>query len=622
MNLGNESVPIVRRFALDAGLWYCVPTIFMAIYTLGFSLPLRSLAFHALVMAVPLAGLILARLGIARWVANGNLAVWIAAVLTGALIATMIVYYCLVIGGLRSWGGIISWSVISGYARQAPALAATFGFAPLTVVIAAITAFVALLAILRIYLRRFDWTRAVAGRMSAMTLTILLVCGYGILGAGIYQFCADPWTQHAEPVSLTLFQDPLSEEVQGHAMDRITVAILDRKEGEARAAYSPAAPAVRRNLVLIVIDAQRPDHMGIYGYARDTTPNLCRLARTRPVRKVESVHSSCADTACGLLSLSSSKFPRQFSFRPFTLQQVMRRNGYSVHMILGGDHTRFYGLKRFYGEVDTFYDGAGAQGYFMNDDKLVQDRLAAMPPSNGTPAMFQFHLMSTHMLGKHADADAHFEPAATYVTRFRNTDIGPGSLKDETATNYYDNGVLKSDRMVQSLLGMLEEKGYMGNTLVVITADHGEALGEHGMFVHMNSVREEVLRIPLLMISYGYEPERALLPRPAPAQVDIAPTILAELGLPVPANWSGRALQEPQGTDFIHFEEHENIGLIDRRDPAHLWKYWSNARTGAEHAFDLSLDPGESRDVPAQGMPDGLRDEWRRQVLPGRSLVR
>jgi arylsulfatase A-like enzyme len=172
---------------------------------------------------------------------------------------------------------------------------------------------------------------------------------------------------------------------------------------------------------------------------------------------------------------------------------------------------------------------------------------------------------------------------------------------------------------VRALLDMLEAKGYLSNTLVAITADHGEALGEHGMFVHMNSVREEALRIPLLLIAHGYTPELPLLPRAAPAQVDIAPTLLAELALPIPPTWQGRPLQAQQTDDCIYFEGNQNFGLIDRSDPARIMKYWANADSGAEHAFDLSADPHEQRDLFG-AVPRATLLAWRARVVAGTPL--
>ena len=465
MHAGSNAIQMARRVALDALLWYCVPAVFMVVYLHRFSMPAAALVPHLLIVAIPLAALVLVRLTVARVVPSSTVRTAIGAPLLAAMLSVMLLYYTLVIAGLKSWGGVIAWNVIPSYAQQAPAYLANLGFAPLLVAAAAALAFAALVAACWLYLRRFDWTATAANSMRGRVLAAVLLGGVGLLGASVYNVSAQPWTHESEPVSLTLFRDPMSAEVQGHAIDSVAAASLDRREDAARAAYVPAANGPRRNLILIVIDAQRPDHMSLYGYPRETTPHLDELARTREVRKLDFVHASCPDTGCGMLSLSSSKFPRQFSFKPFTLQQVMRRNGYRVHMILGGDHTKFYGLRDFYGEVDSYYDGSEAKGYYMNDDQLVLDRLAGMPDADGMPTMFQFHLMSTHMLGKHDDAEAHFQPARSYVLRFHDSDIGAGSTAEQSATNYYDNGVRKSDRMVRALLDMLEAKGYLRNAL-------------------------------------------------------------------------------------------------------------------------------------------------------------
>ena len=76
-----------------------------------------------------------------------------------------------------------------------------------------------------------------------------------------------------------------------------------------------------------------------------------------------------------------------------------------------------------------------------------------------------------------------------------------------TATNYYDDGILSADHVIQKLVELLRQKGYLRKALVVVTADHGEALGEHGIFAHANSVHEEVLKVPVVFIANGYEPD-------------------------------------------------------------------------------------------------------------------
>ncbi len=119
-----------------------------------------------------------------------------------------------------------------------------------------------------------------------------------------------------------------------------------------------------------------------------------------------------------------------------------------------------------------------------------------------------------------------------------------------------------------------------------------------------------------MLISYGYEPERPVNVRAFTSQVDIAPTILAECGLPAPGSWAGRALQEPASPDFTFFEQKVYLGVIDHRDPRNVLKYWLDTSAGTEHAFNLSSDPAENTDVLA-GTPPDRRQEWRLHALTG-----
>jgi arylsulfatase A-like enzyme len=187
---------------------------------------------------------------------------------------------------------------------------------------------------------------------------------------------------------------------------------------------------------------------------------------------------------------------------------------------------------------------------------------------------------------------------------------GPGGEPPKSAVNFYDNGVLQADSMIDALLLQLQNKGYLRNSLVVITADHGESLGEHGLFTHANSVREELLRIPLILISYGNEARLRGPLRDFSSQVDIAPTILSELELPVPRTWQGRPLDDPHGLPLSYFGEHAFAGVIDRRDRQHAWKYSLDRHSGTERVFDLEHDPHENLDLHAL-LPAGLMNDLR-----------
>lgn len=606
-----EPARVARRLGMDAALWYCAPAVFLLLYVGRYSKPATAIEPHLLLLALPLLLLMLARLVLARPGVNATFGRVAAAVLTATVLAALMIYYCIVLVGLGGWGGVVAWNVIPTFFAQASVMLDALGVSPQLAACVLMIGYAGLSAGCWFYLKHFDWAAELARGVSGWTLAALVVCGSGIVAIEIYQLTLRSWTLSGEPVSLTLFPPGGALDLEGYSVNPLTASNLDRLEDAARSAYRPTA-VEPKNVILIIVDGLRPDHMGIYGYPRETTPNLVRISKEQPTRIVPEVHSSCGDTICAMFSLFSSKFPREFSFRPFTLQDVLRVNGYRVHMILSGDHTFFYSLKSFYGHVDSFYDGTQAHGYFMNDDRLVLDHLAAMPAWDGVPAMFQFHLMSAHILRRNDVVPGKFQPAARYVFH-DSRDTGSGGLTPQSAVNFYDNGVLGADSIVNDLLKTLQAKGYLRNALVVITSDHGESLGEHGLFHHANSVREELLHIPLVLISFGYQPSFAQASRAFPSQVDIAPTILADLGLPRPQTWSGRPLQE-SGPDFSYFEEQTFAGLIDHRDPHNVWKYWINRTTGRDHVFNLSADPREDHDL-SHGVPAALLSDWRGRTV-------
>lgn len=304
---------------------------------------------------------------------------------------------------------------------------------------------------------------------------------------------------------------------------------------------------------------------------------------------------------------------------PFTLQQVLTSYGYHINAVLAGDHTNFYGIRKFWGatDSDSYFDGSMTSHGYMNDDQVALDRLATFPEWNGTPTMVQFHVMAAHILNKHDKGP--FLPAQSYAICINRGNCAEGK-PDPAIVNYYDNGVVKADRVISDILKILKLKKYLQNSLVVITADHGESLGEHGLYLHANSVWGEVLRVPLLFISYGYHPPRRFVSGKFASQVDIAPTILTEFQMPVPVTWVGKALQAQEHEDFTYFEEAGFVGLYDHRSSQHRWKYWVDNRSGDEYAFDMKTDQHEQTNVIAR-IQSGLKQEWRAKLLTGTYLT-
>jgi glucan phosphoethanolaminetransferase (alkaline phosphatase superfamily) len=604
-----SAAAISRRVALDVAIWLAAPAITLILYIERYLAPADAVLPHVRLVFVPFFGLTAARL-LAAATLSARTARLLSAIAAGALLFVLLAYYALLFIGLDSWGRVISWDLITSYSREATQFVEALGLSVPIVLGIALFAYVALAAGAWAYLSRFDWCGAVVSTARPGAVALVIFSTGATCAIETYRFSYDPAVAAGEPVSLTLH--PQEADFQGHGIDRLRAARLDSAENDARAAYRPAAAAPRRNVFLIVVDALRVDHMGIFGYARDTTPHLARLEQEGRLRKAAAMRSVCASSVCGLIALGSSRYVHDFSEHPITLQEVLRRNGYAVHMILSGNHLGFYGLKDAYGALDSYYDAQRQSRRYMNDDALVLDRLESMPAFDGKPVMIQFHLMSTHLLGQREAKFAKFAPAANYALFHSASGKAVAS-----AVNYYDNGVLQTDAVIARILGVLREKGYLEDAIVAITADHGEALGEHGYVQHGNSVREQVLRIPFVLLSYG-APLSAIPAERIASQIDIAPTILAELKLPAPSTWRGTPLQQPLAHDFLHFQERWDIGIVDARDAAHLWKYWLDTRGAGEYAYDLLADPGEDHNR-IDSVSAALKREWRLQVLESAS---
>lgn len=597
-----------RRIAADLALWYSLPCAFLVAYVSLLRQPGSAVLPHMAAMALPFAVLIILRLVLSLLIPNAALRLLASSLTLAAFMGAALIYYVLVLISVGYWGGVVSWIAIPTFFRQAPDIAAAIGIPGIVAGTAVVALLGAMIAACWFYLKRLDWTMELRrpARVKAVAIAAVF-CALWLQVAGV---TAAPWINQAEPLSMTLFPLAKGRDIEGLHISDSAAGVLDGIEDRARAAYIPAA-GPKPNLILIVVDALRPDHMSLYGYGRKTTPYLDQLARTQGVRKLVA-HTACSDTVCGLLSLTGSRPPRDFSFHPFGIHEVLRRNGYRVHMILSGDHSLFHPMKSYYGTVDSWFDGNSVRSASIDDDQPVIDHLAAMPDWDRSPTMFQFHLMSAHVT-RRDDGKRAFSPAHSYLLAPSIDYDGPAMVLP-SATNYYDNGVFAADRVIETLLGQLRQKGYLQHALVVITADHGESLGEHGVFMHANSVREEVLKVPVVFIDYGYEPGDTITAAPFPLQADIAPTILTELKIPRPTTWKGRPLQERSEAPVTYIEERDFVGLIDNRQPGSHWKYWLDRARGAEFAFDLSADPHEMHNLIRQ-IPAAVLGDWRARVV-------
>lgn len=396
-----------------------------------------------------------------------------------------------------------------------------------------------------------------------------------------------------EPIGLSLFR-AFSSQLQSHEIKENPE--LENLEKKSRASYSKNPSNENRNLILIIGDALRSDHMGIYGYYRNTTPRLSKSAKAQQTLLAKGTRSTCAESTCGILSLISSRPLRFIPKNPLTLHEVLHLNDYRTILILSGDHTNFYGLKKLYGTVDEYYDATSTEKY-TNDDEAVIEKARTLPSfDKKTPVMLHFHLMSAHGLGNRKKEHLIYQPSSNYYKFSSQTRQTKTSQEDiEAATNYYDNGVLQLDYVVSTLLTILKEKGYLENATVAITGDHGEMLGEHNLFGHQRTVEEGVLKVPFIVQRYGYRGVD-FGDWHITSQTDIAPTLLEELRLPTPSAWQGIALQNKAFPRTIYFQQESQKGIYWQSN-REIIKYWKDEKTQNEFAYKINTDKEEKNNI-------------------------
>lgn len=617
----TETTPARRtRLALELALWAVPALAFSAVYALQYGSPWVAVLQHL--------GLIALAFGVSlsvRWLVRQSLgnrvAAAVGAVLSGSAVGLLAGYYLLVLVGYSSWGYHLSWALIATYARQLGPLAQALGGGFYGVAAVAALGFALLVMAFHRLFRGGDWLAAAGARIPPR---LAASCALAVLASQalcIWHFNAFPDADSREPFSLTFNPASFDRKFQSHF--RSASKELEAADAAARAAYRPARERAGTNVFLIVVDALRAQNLPMNGYARNTSPNMLARYQRQTLKNIPNVFSACAESACGLMAIASSRYIHQFIAKPFTLQDVLRQHGYGIHMILGGDHTNFYGLREAYGQVDTYYDSAMSPAFYVNDDRSVLQALSAFPPFSGRPTFIQFHLMSTHALSARDQGVAPFQPAKSYYTQLAGP-LQPSAADLQPYTNFYDNGIHRTDQTIESLLDTLRRKHYLDDALVVITADHGEFVGERGQVGHAKGVYNEVLHIPLMLLRFGPAwPAQAVFPDFA-SQVDIAPTVLDLLALPVPAHWAGmpltRARSSPTPRD-AYFQQNTEFGLVAHQPQGPVWKYWVNAANGTEHAYDLASDPLETHNRAAE-LPDPLKAGWRQRLLPMEVNVR
>jgi arylsulfatase A-like enzyme len=231
--------------------------------------------------------------------------------------------------------------------------------------------------------------------------------------------------------------------------------------------------------------------------------------------------------------------------------------------------------------------------------EYVVDRALAWLDAGGTHAPFFLFL---HFKDPHEPYVAH-PPDGTGYARLRVPD--PPAAMADTLRRAYDGEIAYLDEQLGRLVAGLERRGLYDGTLVVLTADHGEELHEHGGWWHGTTLYDEQLRVPLVV-----KPVRGVTGRVVDelaTSLDVAPTILRAVGLAPAPTMQGLALPldgAPPPPRELVFAEERVGGTTLRAVRTPDWKLIAPSdgvtRGGArDELYDLVRDPGETRNVAA-----------------------
>jgi len=414
--------------------------------------------------------------------------------------------------------------------------------------------------------------------------------------------------------------DPLVAFVRGDVVDldvrqQMIFDQLRRDEPLRRASYGQHA-FDKKNVIVITVDSLRPDHMQVYGYQRATTPFLSRLRDAGTLRKVQQATSICAESNCGIVGTLFSKTLHHQVAEDFSLFTLLKDQGYDTHFVLSGNHD-WMGLREMYGnELTSYFDGRNSSRWGWSDDRVLLEGLERVG-SYQRPSFFYFHLMSVHILG---NKEARFRKFTPAVAKLNMQDMFRREYDRASVVNSYDNGIVQADDTIRQLFDGLDRKGYLRNSIVVITADHGEALAERaaGMYGHINWLYQELITVPMLIYDESPVEYRGLA---YGSQLDVAPTIAARLGLPIPESWEGVSLlDETRPRQTIHQTKLTKpcFAIVDYTREQ-VWKYMKCDASDNEELYDLTHDPREHYSliwkgdaVPVQQLRTALADSRNR----------
>ncbi|MBI5375553.1 MAG: sulfatase [Candidatus Schekmanbacteria bacterium] len=312
------------------------------------------------------------------------------------------------------------------------------------------------------------------------------------------------------------------------------------------------------NIILISIDTLRDDHLGCYGYSRNTTPNIDRLAGKSIIFK--NVFAAAPWTLPSHVSIMTSLYPSlhrvsgakdRIDDTRVTIAEALIRNQYTTAGVISVSWLKsFFGFNRGFQEYIEDYESKATPN--PTAESITKKAILLLEELKQSEKFFLFiHYFDVH---------ATYDPPSPYDKIFspefssKKTDISRDDLIQESLRlrspketisredleriiALYDGEIGYVDSQIGVLLNTLDSMGLLNKTAIILTSDHGEEFKEHGSMSHGASLYDEVLKVPLIL--YNPKNTKGIKVQEPVSTIDIAPTILSISGSPIEKEFQG-----------------------------------------------------------------------------------
>lgn len=383
---------------------------------------------------------------------------------------------------------------------------------------------------------------------------------------------------------------------------------------------------LKPNILLITLDGLRDDHLGCYGYKRDTSPNIDKIAEGG-VLFLNAIAQSSHTAPC-MYSILTSTYPSECGVFNFgdkisekipTLSYLLEVGGYKTGFF--SSHVGIATIRGFDEHFDTFYSIWTSREDYNNKSIKVTEinpRIIKWIEKNKKEKFFLWiHYLEPHypmnppltytklfLDGNYNKAEQKVKISDDYVFGFGGI---PRRLanpnNDITDLNYYislyDATIRYADEQIGKLIKYLKEMNLDRKTVIIISSDHGESLGEHDLyFTHGFQLYEGLIKVPLIIKDGTSSPKKGKIMDQV-QQIDIAPTILEILKIKKPSSMVGTSLIPliKENDDYNREYAFSFLGTDKISIRTNEWKLIYTFNNKEYELYNLKDDPGELSNI-------------------------